>query len=101
MLFVCKDVVTFGDVSKDTIFLLLLKRGKTIDGKPLSEVKSPEEISSIASQVAEGKKLSDFGISPVFFLSPPKGGFDSKKLSYPLGQAGKNPEIESLIARMV
>jgi len=101
MLRACKDVVSFGEVGKGTIELLLSARGKTLDGRRLREAKKPEEISKMAADIdASQKKLQDFGLSPVFFLAPPRGGFGSRKMSAPFGPAGKNPRIGELIARM-
>ena len=101
MLQACKDAVSFGEASKESISLLLEKRGKTTDGKKLSLAKKPEEIGKIATEVAASeKKLEEFGVSSVFFLSPPKGGFGSRKAHVPFGPVGRNPEINDLISRM-
>lgn len=101
MLQACKDAVSFGEAGKETIALLLKKRGKTPDGKKLSVAKKPEEIEKLSSEIASSpKKLAELGVSPVFFLSPPKGGFGSRKAHVPFGPVGKNPEINDLISRM-
>jgi len=102
MLQMCKDVVAFGAIETDTVALLLQKRGHTVEGKKLSLVKKPEEISKLASEyVSSGKKLEDFGVKSIFFLAPPHGGFGgSRKAHAPEGPLGKNPEIVDLISRM-
>ena len=101
MLQACKDMVSFGEVDKETISILLQRRGKTADGKKLSAAKKPEEIAKLASEIASSeKKLLEHGIFPVFFLSPPKGGFGTRKAHVPYGPLGKNPGISELIARM-
>jgi hypothetical protein len=97
----CKDVVSFGEASKESIAVLLSKRGKTTEGKKLSETKKPEEIEKIASELdSSPKKLEELGISSVFFLSPPRGGFGKRKAHVPFGPLGKNPQINDLISRM-
>lgn len=101
MLQACKDVVSFGEAGKETIALLLQKRGKTTDGKRLSSVKKPEEIEKLSAEIASSpKKLAELGVAPVFFLSPPRGGFGSRKAHVPFGPLGRNPEINELISRM-
>jgi large subunit ribosomal protein L30 len=101
MLQACKDVVSFGPVDKETVSLLLSRRGKTLEGSKLSDSKKPEEIEKLAAEVAGSqKKLEEFGVSSVFFLSPPKGGFGRRKAHVPYGPIGKNPEIADLISRM-
>ncbi len=96
MLQACKDVVSYGPVEKETVQLLLSRRGFSSDGKKLS----PEQAGKIAQEVISGKKLSEAGAQPSFRLSPPKGGFGSRKAVRPFGPVGKNPEIAALIARM-
>lgn len=97
----CKDAVSFGQVGKDSIAILLSKRGKTPEGKRLSLVKKPDEIAKMASEIESSeKKLVDFGMAPVFFLSPPVGGFGSKKETAPFGLLGKNQQMPELIKRM-
>ena len=100
MLQSCKDVVSFGPVEKESVQLLLTKRGKAADGRRLSVAKKPEEIAKIAQEILAGKKLSETGVLPVFRLSPPKGGFGSRKYHAPYGPLGKNPGIVALIASM-
>ncbi|VVB99116.1 50S ribosomal protein L30 [uncultured archaeon] len=92
----CKDVVSYGEVDKETVTLLLTKRGKKLDGKRLT----PEEAKKAADEFMAGKKLSATGVSSVFYLSPPKGGIGERKLHVPFGPLGKNPEIMDLISRM-
>jgi len=97
----CKDVVSFGEANKESIALLLSKRGRAIDGKKLTDVKKPEEIEKIASEAESSpKKLEELGVSPVFFLSPPRGGFGKRKAHVPFGPVGKNPNINELISSM-
>jgi len=101
MIHACKDMVSYGPISKEGIALLLSKRGKTLEGKKLSLAKKPEEIAKMASEIdSSDKKIVELGIAPVFFLSPPVGGFGSKKETAPFGLLGKNAEISNLVKRM-
>ena len=100
MLQSCKDFVSFGPVEKESVELLLRKRGMAADGRRLSASRKPEEIAKIAQEIADGKKPSEAGVLPVFRLSPPKGGFGSRKFHVPFGPLGKNPGMAGLIASM-
>lgn len=59
----------------------------------------------LAEKVAEGSvKLSDLrGVKPFLALHPPRGGFkrSSKKLYGQRGVLGENPELPSLVERML
>jgi large subunit ribosomal protein L30 len=96
MLQACKDVVSFGPVEKETVQLLLSKRGRTTDGKRLTQ----EQSGKLAQEIISGKKLSESGLQPSFRLSPPQGGFGTRKAPQPYGPVGKNPGIAALIAKM-
>ena len=101
MIQACKDFVSFGPVEKESIALLLVKRGKTITGTRLSKAKKPEEIKKVLDEFLAGKKLAALGVSPVFYLSPPRGGFSGSRMSpKPFGPLGKNEKISELISRM-
>ncbi len=101
MIHACKDVVSYGKVTKEDIETLLTRRGRTQDRKKLSLSKKPEEIKKLAAEIdSSDKKLSALGVYPVFFLSPPKGGFGRRKANAPFGPLGKNAEMSNLIGRM-
>lgn len=97
MLQSCKDVVSFGVVDENTVSMLLERRGRTSGGKRLTA----EQAGKIAKEsLSSGKKLEEFGVSSVFFLSPPKGGFTIRKSTAPFGPLGKNADISGLISKM-
>lgn len=98
----CKDSVAFGAVDAEAIRLLLSTRGFSADIKRLTAVKKPEEIEKMAQELSSsGKSLSDLGVRPLFFLSPPRGGFGaSRKDHAPKGPLGKNEGIAILLAKM-
>jgi len=102
--------VTWGEASKETVALLLQKRGRLAGGKKLTDeyaqkigYKSLDELAdAVASCKVEHRKLP--GMQPVFKLHPPSKGFKGKtKKSYGAGgEAGyRGKAINELIKRMV
>lgn len=113
MLAKIKDLVTWGEASKETLSLLLKERTRTIGGKKLTNsfVKQKFGLTTIdrlASVIDKGElpleRLWKEGLNPNFRLHPPKGGFKGKtKLAFKQGgELGYRGEaIHDLIARMV
>jgi large subunit ribosomal protein L30 len=110
MLYRVQNYVTWGEASKETVALLLKKRGRLAGGKKLTDeaveklgYKSIDKLAeAIASCEAEFQKLPD--VQPVFRLRPPSKGFKGKtKKSFSAGgEAGYRGEsINALIKRMV
>jgi large subunit ribosomal protein L30 len=110
MLYRVQNYVTWGEVSKETVALLLKKRGRLAGNKKLTDeyiqkigYKSIDALAeAIASCKAEYQKLPN--VQPVFKLSPPSKGFRGKtKKSYGAGgEAGyRGEKINELIKRMV
>ncbi len=109
MLYRVQNYVTWGEVSKETVTLLLKKRGRLAGNKKLTDeyiqkvgYKSLEALAeTIASCKAEYQKLPN--VQPVFKLPPPSKGFKGKtKKSYSAGgEAGyRGEKINELIKRM-
>ncbi len=109
MLYRVQSYVTWGEISKETLALMLQKRGRLAGGKKLTseavEKFGYNSIDALAEAIADCKveyqKLPD--IQPVFKLHPPKKGFKGKiKKSYVAGgEAGYRGEaINALIKRM-
>jgi len=105
-----KNYVTWGEASKETVTLLLKKRGRMIGDKKLSDEYAKkigyESLNELADAICEGKveykNLPE--IKPVFRLHPPSKGFKGKiKKSYGTGgETGYRGEaINELIKRMV
>ena len=94
-----KDYVTFGTVTEETIYHLLLKRGEK-GSMLLKKIKKEAEIKHIAQEITSGKKLSEF-IDPVFRLHGPSGGHKDIKLPYPQGSLGKRDDMDKLLGRMM
>ena len=109
MLYRVQNYVTWGEISKETVAMLLKKRGRLAGGKKLTDeyaqkigYKSLDALAeAIASCKAEYQKLPD--IQAVFKLPPPSKGFKGKtKKSYGAGgEAGyRGEKINELIKRM-
>jgi len=110
MLDVVRNYVTWGEVSKDIILLLLKNAGRLAGNKKLTEeyaqkigYNSMEELAeAIYNCKVEFTKLPN--IKPVFRLHPPSKGFKGKtKKTYQMGgETGYRGEaINELLARMV
>ena len=104
-----QSYVTWGEASKETISLLLRKRGRTIGNKRITDEYAKkigyESIDEIADALFNLKiELKDLpGVKPVFRLHPPRKGFrGSIKKSYNVGgETGYRGEaINELIRRM-
>lgn len=109
MLYRVQNYVTWGEVSKETVELMLQKRGRLAGGKKLTEeavaklgYKSIDALAeAIVTCQAEYQKMPN--VQPVFKLHPPKKGYRGKtKKSYTTGgEAGYRGEaINNLIKRM-
>jgi large subunit ribosomal protein L30 len=109
MLYRVQNYVTWGEVSKETVALLLKERGRLAGGKKLTDesveklgYKSIDALAdAIASCKVEYPKLPN--VQPVFKLHPPSKGFKGKtKKSFRAGgEAGyRGEKISELIKRM-
>ena len=110
MLYRVQNYVTWGEVSKETVTLMLKKRGRLAGGKKLTDeaveklgYKSIDAFAeAIANCKAEYQKLPN--VQPVFKLHPPSKGFKGKtKKSYSAGgEAGyRGEKIDELVKRMI
>lgn len=109
MLHRAQSYVTWGEVSKETVAMLLKKRGRLAGGKKLTEeyvqkvgYKSIDTLAdAIVKCNTEYQKLPS--VQPIFKLHPPSKGFKGKtKKSYSAGgEAGyRGEKINELIRRM-
>ena len=93
-----KQFVAYGLIDKKILVDLIKNKGKNIEGDK-KELKV--DVDKVASDLLNGKKLSDLGLKPFFRLHPPRKGIKSK-LHYPKGVLGDNKEdINKLIERML
>lgn len=107
MLKKASDYITWGEISRDALVLLLKKRGRLIGDKRITEedlkklgVSSFEEL---ADKVLKEGKLPKL-MKKVFRLTPPSGGFKGKitrhfKEGGELGYRGE--AINELLLRMI
>ena len=110
MLNKAKNHVTWGEVSKESVVLLLRERGRIVGNKKLTDeyvreagYKSLDDLAdAIHKTEIEYKSLPN--IKPVFRLHPPKKGFKGKvKKSYTVGGVTgyRGETINDLIKRMI
>lgn len=109
----CKDYVAWAPVDGELLTSLLKQRAKVSMRKRLDEAslkrlgyKSYEDLAS--KIINEGVRFSSLNIPkkkmrPYFALSPPKGGFkrSSRRQFREGGILGENPELPSIIKRMI
>ena len=95
----CKDYITYGPISEDTLFALLKKRGEK-GSRMLREIMEDEEIKQVANKIMHEENVKNF-IDPVFRLHPPRKGYKTIKKPAPEGDLGKREDMDSLIKRMM
>lgn len=107
---VLRAYITYGEIDRETLIKLLVKRARVAGNKRMDErvirelkLKGVEEIAE--ALLSGKKKLGDFGVKPVFRLRPPRKGYERAgiKKDYTIGgalgyRAGK---INKLIAKMI
>jgi large subunit ribosomal protein L30 len=94
-----KDYVAYGPVAEETILSMLRKRGRR-EGSALLETLKEDGLKKAAKDIFSGKKTAEYA-NPVFRLTPPARGYRDKRKSYPEGELGKRPEMDSLLRRMI
>ncbi|MFQ5836991.1 MAG: 50S ribosomal protein L30 [Candidatus Bathyarchaeia archaeon] len=110
MLHKVQNCVTWGEISKENVALLLKKRGRLVGDKKLTDeyaqelgYKSLDDLAEATYKVeVEYSRLPK--VKPVFRLHPPKKGFKGKvKRSYAAGGVTgyRGEAINDLIKRMV
>jgi large subunit ribosomal protein L30 len=110
MLKTARDYVTYGEPSKETVALMIRKKGRLIGDKELTDeyaqksgFKSLDDlIDAIYTGRAEYWKLET--VQPVFRLHPPSKGFKGKiKRHYGSGGelGNRGEEINELLRRML
>jgi large subunit ribosomal protein L30 len=110
MLHKAKNFLTWGEISKENIALLLKKRGRLVGNKKLTDeeiqklnYKSIDELAeALYDAKVELKNLSN--IKPVFRLHPPRKGYKGKvKKSYEIGGVTgyRGEAINDLIKKMM
>ena len=109
MLVKVKDYVAYGPIDADTAKELLLKRGRLLGDKPLTEEYIKDKfglsIDEFVNRIVSGQlKLKDVrGLKPILRLHPPRGGFkrSTKKLVSAGGELGYREDINKLVLKML
>ncbi len=110
MLQIAKDYVTWGEINKDTLMMLIQKRGMLLGDKPITD-----EYLKASTPFASVEKLADAlmdntfvykdipAVKPLFRLNPPKSGYRTVKRSFQnKGSLGyRKDTINTLIQRML
>jgi len=98
MLKAVNNWITYGEIEDNILKSLILKRGRKIGNKRLTEEEAEENF----KKIKESGKIPDI-IKPVFRLTPPSKGFKkSIKEHYPKGELGyRGKEINNLLKRMI
>ncbi len=110
MLQKAKDYITWGEINKDTLVKLILKRGRLKGDKRVDEEKIKEltgmSVEELAEKIISGEiKLKDTPLKPVFRLHPPRKGYERGgikkhfKIGGALGYRGE--KINDLLERMM
>ena len=111
MLQKAKDVLTWGELTHDSVHNLLLKRGRLSGNKQITDeyIKNNSNFSSIDDFIKKflifKADLSDIkGLNPVFRLHPPLKGHRRRGVKYPHTVGGalgyRGSEINDLIKQM-
>lgn len=105
-----KDYVTWGEIDKETLELLLehrllLKGRKKPETDKLKETTGYKSYKDMAKALLSGKsKMKDIeGVVPIFRLHPPRGGLEYIRKPYGQGGTGgyRGKEINTLIRKML
>jgi len=93
-----ENYVTWGEITKETLEKLVLKRGRVTGNKKIE----PEKVKKITETILKEKSVKNTPLKPVFRLHPPKKGYKSIKVLYPKGDAGyRGEKINELLKRMI
>jgi len=113
MLTNAKDYVTWGEISKEALVLLLKERGEISGSLRVTDAVVKERfrepsVDELVSALAHGQiglnELWQRGVNPVFRLHPPSGGFhySTKRPFATRGELGyRGAEISDLLTEMV
>ncbi|HLI46505.1 MAG TPA: 50S ribosomal protein L30 [Geobacterales bacterium] len=107
MLKIASQVITYGEIDKETLVELLKKRARVRGDKPIDESilkkYGYDSFEALAEEILKTAKIPTF-IKPFFRLQPPKKGFknSTKKFFESHGELGyRGKAINDLILRML
>lgn len=91
-----KNLVAFGEISKETFEKLIEKRGQPVDKK-----KKKMDSKKVIEELEIGKAYESLNLKPFFRLHPARGGMNTK-IHFPKGVLGNNGDkINKLVERML
>ncbi|MCX8184267.1 MAG: 50S ribosomal protein L30 [Sulfolobales archaeon] len=109
---VVKDWITWGEIDKEVLKMLITKRGRLVGGRPISD----EDIKKIFGMNSVNELVDalyeeriqwhhyDRYVKPIFRLHPPTGGF-KRSTKKPYGSGGelgyRGHEINSFLTRLI
>ncbi|AEH06764.1 50S ribosomal protein L30 [Methanothermococcus okinawensis] len=105
-----KDYITYGEIDKDTLVKLILKRGRLPGNKRLNEEKVKElmdlSVEELAEKIVNDEiLLKNTPLKPVFRLHPPRKGYDKAGIKRPFSVGGalgyRGDEINTLLEKMM
>ncbi|MEM5815042.1 MAG: 50S ribosomal protein L30 [Candidatus Aenigmatarchaeota archaeon] len=106
-----KDFITYGEIEKEVLVLLLKKRlrmkgegNKRVREEDLKKITNFQNFEEFADALMNGKvKLKNFKeFQPYFRLRPPSKGLKNIKEHWPKGDLGyRGKEINELLKRMI
>ncbi|AIJ06234.1 50S ribosomal protein L30P [Methanocaldococcus bathoardescens] len=105
-----KDYVTWGEIDKDTLVKLILKRGRLPGNKRVSPEIIKEltgmDVEELAEKIIKGEiKLKETPLKPVFRLHPPRRGFERGGIKKPFSVGGalgyRGEKINELLEKMM
>ena len=96
-----RNFVAYGNIDKETLKELIIKRGKSIEGEKKKLKINDEKATKLAEEVLKNQSLNNLEIKPFFRLHPPRKGINTRA-HFPRGVLGDNKEkINELIRRML
>ncbi len=105
-----KDYITYGEIDKDTLVKLILKRGRLPGNKRLNEEKIKElmdlSVEELSEKIINDEiLLKDTPLKPVFRLHPPRKGYDKAGIKKPFSVGGslgyRGDKINTLLEKMM
>ena len=111
MLFKIRNLVTYGEITNETLKKMLVKRGfvYTDKGKLLKfkeQYTDEQKIDKLVEDLIAGKvKMNDVNLKPVFRLKPPTKGYDRKGIKKTFKEGGvlgyRADHINKLLLKMI
>ncbi|WP_423792849.1 50S ribosomal protein L30 [Methanocaldococcus indicus] len=105
-----KDYITWGEIDKETLKKLILKRGRLKGDKRVDEEKIKEltgmELDELVEKIIKGEiKLKETPLKPVFRLHPPRKGWERKGIKKHFNIGGalgyRGEKINELLEKMM